>query len=125
MVNRLKNIFNSYVAEISILVIICCMIATSIPMKYEGGWTGMAVAAALTGGAVTLALLIWATYMLISNKEAREMPAKSRLIVEACSSLLMMYWIYLVYSLTIALIWLPLFLWVLWTDLRSTRQAAQ
>lgn len=69
MRNRLKNIFNSSVSEISMLVIVCCMITTNVSIKANGAWTDIAVGSSIVGGVVLFGLLIWATYKLIARKE--------------------------------------------------------
>lgn len=120
MKNQLKNIFNSYASEISMLVIVCCMIATNVSLKESGVWTDVAVVSSLVGGIVLSGLLIWATYQLIARKEVMEMPVKPRIIIESCSRILFVCWLYITVSPLFALIWVP---FIIWDSVRSVRDA--
>lgn len=111
MRNRLKNIFNSSVSEISMLVIVCCMITTNVSIKANGAWTDIAVGSSIVGGVVLFGLLIWATYKLIARKEVNEMPAKPRIVVETCSRILFGYWLYITAGLLFAMIWVAIMVW--------------
>lgn len=121
MRNQIKNVFNSAVSEVSILVIICCLIITALAMDPSGEWSSLAAGASIVGGVALVFLLSWATYKLITKKEVNEMPLKSRLIVETISRLLFMYWLYITLGLIPAIIWA---LFVIWDSVRSFRQAA-
>lgn len=120
MKNQLKNIFNSYASEISMLVIVCCMIATNVSIKESGAWTDVAVVSTLVGGIVLSGLLIWATYQLIARKEVKEMPVKPRIIIESWSRILFVCWLYITVSPLFALIWVP---FIIWDSVRSVRDA--
>lgn len=121
MRNRIKNIFNSSVCELSMLVIVCCMIVTNLSLKHYNGWTGIAVAATVIGGVVLFSFLVRATLMLITKKKVKEMPIKSRLIFESISRLLFLYWIYIVAGPIFAIIWAA---FMLWDGIRSFKQLA-
>ena len=124
MTNQLKNLFNSYVSEFAMLIIVCCMIGSTLPLRLYAEWTAIAVASALIGGIVLFAWLIWATYILISKKRVKGMSMKSMLIVETCSRILMLYWAYLVSeSFLVVLPFALLFAWEeyrLIMDIRGT-----
>lgn len=105
MRNQIKNIFNSKESEISILIIVCCMIANNLANSYYGNRTHVAVIASLLGGITLVFILIWATVKLIANKEVMEMPRKCRLIIESISRLLFLYWIYITVGLIPAIVW--------------------
>lgn len=118
MKNQLKNIFNSPVCEISFFIIVCSMVVTNTSIKANEVWTDIAVASVLGGGIVLFGLLIWATYKLIARKEVKEMSPKPRLILESCSRLLLVYWIYITIGQLFALIWAVL---IIWDGVRSIR----
>lgn len=109
MTNRLKMIGNSAITETAILIIICCMCATNISLKDVGSWNDVAVAASLVGGLVLFALLIWATYIIMTKRIITEMHPKARIIIEIVSSLLFSYWLYITASPIVALIWITIF----------------
>lgn len=87
------------------------MIATNLTNSYYGNWTDVAVIASLLGGITLVSLLIWATVKLITHKEVKEMPPKSRLIIESISRLLFLYWIYITVGLIPAIVWAAFILW--------------
>lgn len=105
MRDQIKSIFNSKECEISILIIVCCLIATNLTNSYYGNWTDVAVIASLLGGITLVFLLTWATVKLITHKEVKEMPRKNRLIIESISRLLFLYWIYITVGLIPAIVW--------------------
>lgn len=111
MINQVKNVFNSKVCEISILVIVCCMILTNLTIQHYGNWTDIAVIASLIGGITLLFLLIWAIIKLITRKEVKEMQPKPRFIIESISRLLSLVWIYITLGLIPAVVLTTFFLW--------------
>lgn len=121
MRNRIRNIFNSTECELSMLVIVCCMIMTNLSLKHYSEWTNIAVLATVIGGVALLGLLIWAALMLITKREVREMPIKSRLIIESICRLLFLYWIYIVSGPILAIVWAT---FILWDGIRSFKQMA-
>ena len=122
MRNQIKNIFNSKESEISILIIVCCMIANILANSYYGNRTHIAVIASLLGGITLVFILIWATVKLIAHKEVKEMPRKSRLIIESISRLLFLYWIYITVGLILAIVWAA---FILWDGITSVKRNAQ
>lgn len=116
MINQLKNLFNSYVSEFAMFIIVCCMIGNALPLRLYAEWTDIAVASALIGGIVLFAWLIWGTYILISKKRVKSMSMKSMLIVETCSRILMLYWVYLINESFIIVI--PFALLFAWQEYR-------
>lgn len=111
MRNRIKNVFNSAVSEFSMLAIVCCMVMIAVTMQSNGAWTYVAGSASLIGGIVLFGWLIWLIYVFVKNKTVKEMAMKPRFVVESCSRLLLLYWIYIVTSPILALIWLVLIVW--------------
>lgn len=101
----IRNIFNSSLCEVSILVIVCCMIVTNLSFKSYGGWNDIAVVSSILGGFVLLSLLIWATVKLITKKEVRAMSDKSRIVIESISRLLFLFWIYITTGPIFTIIW--------------------
>lgn len=122
MINQIRNIFNSKESEISILVIVCCMIATNLSIQRSGNWTDVAVIASIISGLILFFLLVWATIKLITRKQVKEMPRKPRLIVESLSRLLFLYWIYITMGLIPAIVWAAFVLWAGFTSVRQLRQ---
>lgn len=116
MINQLKNLFNSYVSEFAMFIIVCCMIGNALPLRLYAEWTDIAVASALTGGIVLFAWLIWATYILITKKNVKSMPLKYMLYIETCSRILMLYWVYLINESFIIVI--PFALLFAWQEYR-------
>lgn len=121
MRNQIKNVFNSYISELSMLVIVCCMVAINLSFSINGSWTSVGVAASIVSGIVLLFLLIWATYMIVKRRDVKEMPVKPRLIVENCSRILLIYWLYLTGGVVIALIWAA---FIIWDGIKSIKEAA-
>lgn len=119
MRDQIKSIFNSKASELSILLIVCCMIVITLTKQQHGEWTGVAAAASLIGGIVLISLLAWATIMIITKKKVIEMPIKSRLIIESISRLLLLYWIYITMGLIAAAVWS---VFILWDGVRSIRE---
>lgn len=115
----IRNIFNSLQCEISILLILCCMIVTTISFKSGGEWNDIAVASSILGGFLLLGLLIWITVKLIARKEVRAMSDRPRIVIESISRLMFLYWIYITMSLIFAIIWAA---FVVWDGIRSVRQ---
>lgn len=119
---RIRHIFNSTASETSILLIICCMIATALPLKLHGQWTVSAVTATIAGAVVLAAWLGWVIYVTAAKKPVREMSAKPRLAMETCSRILSLFWIYIVTSS-----WIPvlpfaiLFIWQEYSDIRNLK----
>lgn len=121
MRNRIKNVFNSTVSEVAMLVIVCCLVVTTLPDGFGGAWNNMAVIAGIVGAAVFVGLLIWATVKLAAQKEVREMPVKARVIIESVSRLLLLYWFYIVGGPIIAAVWA---VFILWDGSRTVKQLA-
>ena len=121
MNNQIRNIFNSIASEVSILAIICCLISMSLSIEFYGKWNTISVVSTIIGALVLLWLLVWATVMLFSKKEVKEMPTKPRLIVETIGRLLFLYWLYITVGLIVAIIWGVL---ILWDGIRSIKEMA-
>lgn len=113
--------FNSTVSEVAMLVIVCCLVVTTLPDGFGGAWNNMAVIAGIVGAAVFVGLLIWATVKLAAQKEVREMPVKARVIIESVSRLLLLYWFYIVGGPIIAAVWA---VFILWDGSRTVKQLA-
>ena len=116
MINQTRNIFNSSQCEISILVIICCMIITNLSLKYRGEWNVIGVVATILGGVVLLGLIVWTALKLVGQKAVKEMSAKSRLTIEMISRLLFLFWIYITGGVIFAIIWA---VFIIWDGIRS------
>lgn len=119
MRNLIRNISNSSVCEISILVIISCLISFNLSIDYNGKWNTIAVISVISGAVVLFGLLTWATVMLITGKEVREMSLKPRIIIETVSSLLFLNWLYIAAGAIAAIIW---GMFVVWDVIRNIRQ---
>ncbi len=119
MRNRIIRIFNSTASEVAILVIVCCLIVITLTNEAYGKWNDAAVIAALLAGVVLVSLLLWATIMLITKKEVKEMAPKPRIVIENVSRLLWLYWAFLVFNPIVALIWAA---FIIWDGVRSVRQ---
>lgn len=119
MRNVIRNISNSSVCEISILVIISCLISFNLSIDYNGKWNTIAVISVISGAVVLFGLLTWATVMLITGKEVREMSLKPRIIIETVSSLLFLNWLYITAGAIAAIIW---GMFVVWDVIRNIRQ---
>ncbi len=111
MINRIKNIFNSAVCEFSMLIIACSLIIHAMSFRVNNLWTDIATISILIGGAALFSILIWATYMLISQKTAREMNPKPRFIIESCNTLLFICWLFIIEAPVFALIMSSFFIW--------------
>ena len=98
------------------------MIANILANSYYGNRTHIAVIASLLGGITLVFILIWATVKLIAHKEVKEMPRKSRLIIESISRLLFLYWIYITVGLILAIVWAA---FILWDGITSVKRNAQ
>ncbi len=119
MRDRIIRIFNSTASEVAILVIVCCLIVITLTNEAYGKWNDAAVIAALLAGVVLVSLLLWATIMLITKKEVKEMAPKPRIVIENVSRLLWLYWAFLVFNPIVALIWAA---FIIWDGVRSVRQ---
>lgn len=119
MRERIRNIFNSRQCELSILIIVCFMIATNLSFKSYGGWNDIAVVSSILGVLVLLSLITWATVKLITKKEVRAMSDKPRIVLESISRLLFLYWIYITVGTIFAIIWA---MFILWDGFRSVKQ---
>ncbi len=111
MRNQIRNIFNSTLSEVSMLVIICCLISMNLSIELYGKWNIIEVVSIIIGALVLFSLLAWTTVMLFSKKEVKEMPIKPRIIIESISRLLFLYWLYITADLIAAIIWAALILW--------------
>lgn len=120
MRNRIINVFNSSFSEISLLVISCSLAAIGISTKLGSQALNVETAAAIIGGIALFFLLIWATVTLIRRKYVKEMPAKTRVIVECVSYLMILLWLCMGTSPVVALIWALLFIWNI---VRGVKQA--
>ena len=121
MNSQIRNIFNSTASEVSILAIIGCLISMSLSIESYGNWNIITTVSTIIGFLILLCLLVWATTVLVSKKEVREMPTKPRLIVETISRLLFLYWLYISTGVTVAIIWSVL---ILWDGIRSIKKTA-
>lgn len=119
MIHRIKNIFNSAVCEVSILLIVCCLIVLTLSIRHSGAWTNIAIVSCILGGIILVSLLAWATFSFIAKKEIREMPKKSRMIVECISRVAFLFWIYIAMGPLLAMIWAIL---IVWDGIRSFKQ---
>ena len=100
------------------LLVVCCMIVTTVVLEVEQTWTDEAVTSTVVGTVVLAGLIIWAAYVLVKRRDVTPMPPKSRFAVEMFSRILFLYWIYLTSSL-MALIWLP---FAVWGSVRSAKE---
>lgn len=82
-------------------------------------WNIIAMGSTIIGTLILFCLLAWATIMLVSKKEVREMPTKHRLIVETISRLLFLYWLFITVGLIAAIIWGVV---ILWDGIRSIKE---
>lgn len=98
MTNKIRMIGNSSITEIAMLIIICCMCATTMSLKDSGAWDAVSITASLTGGLIVVALLIWATYVMLSGRTLKPMPRKPKLIVDCVSGALFVYWLFVSFS---------------------------
>ncbi len=121
MNNQIRNIFNSLVCEVSIAIIIGCMIITSLSIEPNGELNGVALLSSIFGALVLLGLLTWAIIKLTSKREVKEMPIKSRIVIESISRLLFMYWLYITVGALPAIIWA---VFILWDGIKSIRKIA-
>lgn len=121
MNNQIRNILNSTASAVSILAIICCLISMSLSIESYGKWNIITMGSTIIGSLILFCLLAWATVMLVSKKEVREMSTKPRLIVETISRLLFLYWLYLTAGLIGAIIWGVL---IFWDGIRSIKEMA-
>jgi len=94
MTNRLINISNNVVSETAILLIVFCMFGNAVTLKLYGQWTGVAVTEAIIGGIILIAWLSWTIYVLCRKKIVKEMSPMSMFIIETCSRLLALCWLY-------------------------------
>ena len=107
MRNKLKILFNSVASMIAMLIIVCCMSIVAMPETH----TDMEVVMALVAGACFIVWMLWATYMLLRSKDIKEMPAKSRFVMEIAICLLFGFWVYMKASLLVfSIVWTPLML---------------
>ena len=107
MRNKLKILFNSVASMIAMLIIVCCMSIVAMPETH----TDMEVVMAWVAGTSFIAWMLWATYMLLRSKDIKEMPAKSRFVMEVAICLLFGFWVYMKASLLVfSIVWSPLML---------------
>lgn len=102
--NRFKVLFNNAVSEISIFLIICCMLGYTIPLRLYGEWTMVAKIFTFAGAAILFAWITWIVYMFISKKQVNEMKPKWMLTVETLSRILLLTWLYVTSSSIAAVI---------------------
>ena len=111
MRNQIKNVFNSTISEISMLMIVLCLVLISLSVKMAG----------LAAGVILGGWLSWATYKLVTRKPVVEMDVKSRLIAESCSCFLIFCWLLLGSFPLAAVIWAPLFTYTLYRSFKESR----
>lgn len=117
MRNQIKNLSNSPYTMFSMLVLVVCLLLTTLPMKNGEGWTGIAVAGSLTGGVVLFAWLVWSVYVLCTQKTVKEMQPKPRFFIEALTYTLTLCWVYAIQGSWVCLIpFACLFAWYLYTE---------
>lgn len=120
MRNQIRNLFNSTPSIVALLIIVCCLLLTALPMKIYGDWTGLSVAGALVGGLVLFVWLVWCTYILCTKKTLSEMPPKPRMGLETVSYALTLWWVYIVTeSIMIVILWACLYGWYLLSEWRG------
>lgn len=93
----------------------------SLSIEFYDKWNIFAVMSTIIGALILFGFLVWATIILLSKKEVREMPTKSRLIIETISRLLFLYWLYITAGLIVAIIWGVL---ILCAGIRSIKEIA-
>ena len=120
MRNQIKNVFNSTISEISMLMIVLCLVLISLSVKM-GGVPVVEVGAGLAAGVILVGWLSWATYKLATRKPVAEMDVKSRLIAESCSCFLIFCWLLLGSFPLAAVIWAPLFTYTLYRSFKESR----
>lgn len=117
MRNRIKLLFNSVVSMIAMLIIVCCLNT----MEAAENNIDMEVVMAMVAGACFIVWMLWAAYMLLRSKEVKEMPAKSRFVMEVAICLLFGFWLYMKVSLIIfSIVWIP---FMMMTLTRSFKEA--
>lgn len=109
--HHLGIIFNSWISELSIFFTLCCMISVSWQLNTYYTWTHTAMASAIIEGIILTAWLVWATFKIFTKSGIRAMPHRPRIIIEGCSSILMLIWAWLTGGIWVALIWLPFMIW--------------
>lgn len=122
MRNKLKILFNSVASMVAMLIIVCCMNIVAMPETHPD----MEVVMALAAGASFITWMLWATYVLLRNKEVKEMPPKSRFVMEVAICLLFGFWIYMKASLLVfSIVWIPLMMWILSRSYKEAFRAYQ
>ncbi len=117
---RIKTVFNSTFSEIALLVITCVLVTMGLAKNGMFVSSDMEIGVGIAAGILIFAWLAWCTYMIATGKPLREMPPRPRIVMESCTRLLLIFWVYLIGGAIMAAI---LAIFILWDGVRSLRDA--
>lgn len=98
MTHRIKNIFSDTVCEISMLLIVGCMIGYSLPLKLYSEWTDFAIVSVVAGTAMLAIFTGRIASVLLFGKQIKIMPPGMLIATEGVTRLLSLVWLYIVTS---------------------------
>ncbi len=81
-INNIKHIANSTVTEISQGSMICCLITCDVILVKYHAWTLGSYVSTLSACAIFIIWLLWVLYKTLFRKNIKEMPPKSRNVLE-------------------------------------------
>lgn len=111
MRTQIQTFFNSFVSAVSMLLIAGSLLLSTLLLQINGGWTPFGVGVTVAGGVVLAAWIVWGIYVIARKKKVFAMAFLPRIIIEACTSLIMTWWIYIVSSsVLIAVLWFGFYL---------------
>lgn len=110
MRDKIKQICNSVVFESTLLLTVCLILATSLSVKYAGGWTPLSWGLAIGASCILFAGLVWGAHVYFTEKTVKQMQPIPMLLIETCSRVLILYWLYVVSTPRAVVIWAILFI---------------
>lgn len=111
MGRKIRSIITSTPGQVSLFIIICCMLVSTLSIKHNGGWDDTSTTSAIIGGATLLSILGWSAYKLITKSEIKKMPLIPHIIIWSISVILFIYWNYIAVGLLDCIIWGIITIW--------------
>lgn len=110
MRNRIIELFNGYVSEVSLFVIMASLLSGSIAAKI-GASIDIEMIFNLVAAIIFFALIIWATICIVGNIRVKEMPVRLRIALETTTRLFAIVWFFLALNIYVAIISSIFFIW--------------
>lgn len=105
MKQRLRNICDSPICVLSLLVSLCCIIMSELATNFYGEGNHLASTSRFIGIAILCSLTVWIIFMLTTKRKAKEMSGRLLLILRSINQILFLCMIYLQWGVLDTVIW--------------------